>query len=1261
VLNGTSSGFGYGSRNALVQNAPNQCSIPATDAGIVRVVSPDNVACTTGQLTPTVTLRNFGTNNLTSANIFYRINNGAPTSFNWQGSLFPGQNVDVNLAPITPAGGSYSFTAWTTLPNGQADQRSSNDSVSVNRFAYIIADLPIFENAEGETGFPTTDGIIQVDFSNDGYKWKLTDEVSGFGQGGQSFLFDNFNDNGGPGIEQGAIDALITRHLDFTEITDAILRFDVAYTPILEDLGDTLYVSVATNCSQSLDQILLKKGGVELSTAPIFFGEFTPTASQWRTETIDLSNYSGYSDVTIAFLNKSNFNNRLFIDNIGIGRNCNAQPPVVTNAQPDDCAQVCNGAATVQLPINNGGLQYDWEGFSGLNQATNNQLCIGTSSVTITDAIGCQASLEVQTVGVVAPDLLTNATNVTTFGVNNGAASVSISGGVAPYSYVWSNGFQQNNVSTTTSTAANLAPGSYSVSVTSANGCVAIAEVEVGSVCNGFAVSTSPINLPCNGVPNGSITASTTNGTGPFSYNWNNGQTGPTAQNLAGGNYSVTVTDANGCPSSSSQMLQQLPAIQLSVSPTNQTVVGQNDGTATASASGGSGNFSFSWSNGMSGNPITGLAPGNYTVTATDVSGCQSTASTTVNSVNCGAFSADLAIVNPTCFGVPNGSAAVSVNGGTSPLDYEWSNGATGDQVSNLSAGAIGVTVTDEIGCALQLSGLITQPSQLLANAVFMDETFAGANNGAASVSPTGGVSPYTVIWSNGSNALTINDLQPGNYGYTLQDANGCTVSESLQIGTSTCFINLQMGATPTSCPGLADGSATATILAGGVGPFSFSWSNGMSGSTISAIPSGNYSVVVTDAAGCSRTGQVNVLSSDTTPPNIELLSDLAVSLGANGLATIEANDLVIGTDNCGMVNLEVFPATVTCNDLGVMEVTFTGTDNSGNQVIAVGLLEVVDQLPPAISCPDNLIISGCGTVEYEVPTAADNCSSNVQLELVSGFASGSIFPAGQTTVTWRALDNSLNEASCTFTVTVNTDFSVVPTWTNPRCNGDSNGAISLDISGGVAPYDQAWSNPSGPSNLPAGTYSYSVTDSEGCLIEQTVELTEPDALELEILNITPATVGQSNGQIDFEVGGGTAPYVLTWMLGGISLPNFDPNAAAAGSYQLKVEDSNGCIFLSSLVVVGTVSGIGDLEIERNIHVSPNPSNGIFNIQLDIPSPQFWSYEIFDATGKRLPDAKAPSLIKSSETIDLQPFNDGVYWLKIVIGDAVVCKKLVKI
>ncbi|MBK9012603.1 MAG: SprB repeat-containing protein [Saprospiraceae bacterium] len=156
----------------------------------------------------------------------------------------------------------------------------------------------------------------------------------------------------------------------------------------------------------------------------------------------------------------------------------------------------------------------------------------------------------------------------------------------------------------------------------------------------------------------------------------------------------------------------------------------------------------------------------------------------------------------------------------------------------------------------------------LVTNATSTNETMPGANDGTASASPSGGTPPYDILWSNGLTHWHLSNLVPGNYSMTITDANGCTSSSQVSVVASTCFIGLQLSATPTTCPDFADGSATVNIQSGGTGPFNYLWSNGQTTPTISNLVSSSYLVTVTDASGCSQTGQIMVTSGDTTPPS---------------------------------------------------------------------------------------------------------------------------------------------------------------------------------------------------------------------------------------------------------------------------------------------------------------------------------------------------------------------------------------------------------
>ena len=1261
VLDGTSQGFGYGSRNGLILNAPNQCNIPGNDAGITRIIAPATVTCTPSQLTPEVTLRNFGSEDLTSATIKLQAGAGLPVSYAWQGNLFPGQSVDVTLPGFSPPQGPYILKIFTQQPNGATDERMANDTTAAAFFTYVASPPPMLEDFEGETGFPVSTGIFEFNITNDDFAWEITDTASGFGMGATSALFDNFAGtvNNNP---YGTIDALITRHFDLTNVTGAQLKFDVAYAPFDNLLSDSLLVLVATNCSQNFNQLVYKKGGVQLSTAPATTQLFVPLASQWRTETIDLSSYDGMADVTLALINLSGWGNRLYIDNIRMGMDCNAITynfDIVPNGC-DNAPGACSGSATINLSNHNGGLSYQWEGWpSAHNLPIVYQLCPQQVTVTVTDAFGCQVVASATVPQAPPPGLSVSSTQVTTYGGSNGTATVTVTDGISPYNYSWSNGVTQMASMQTGSTISGLTPGTYSVTVEGGNGCENTASVTVGSICTNFSVNTGVGNVSCNGGANGSVFATPQNGTGPYSYLWSNGATTSGINNLAAGNYTITVTSSNGCPATNTATVLQPLAITLNLSSTGETVFNAQDGTATVAASGGSPGFSYSWNNGGSTPTITGLAPGSYTVTVMDVVGCTTTGSVTVNQVSCANFISNLNSASVTCHGLNNGTASVSVSGSTPPVTYSWSNGQSTPSVSNLPPGPVSVSVSDLAGCSSQHSTTISEPQILTISASATGETAVNANNGTATATAGGGTGSPQFEWSNGATTPSVSNLAPGTYSVTVTDGNDCEATATVNVDAYLCTLSIDLASTPTSCPTVADGSAVVSSVAGGTAPFEYFWSNGGTSFMISNVSAGAYSVTVSDANGCEVEDEIVVQSADSTPP-VVITQNITVILDANGSAAITGDMVNDGSfDNCSMVSVEVSPETFTCNNLGQNIVTVQVTDSSNNASTGTAVVTVVDQTPPVVACPANLTVTTCGAVTYNLPTATDACS-NVTLVLTGGFNSGQIFPVGVTQVTWAATDAFGNSASCSFTVTVENDLSVETIVTEPSCHGLSDGSIGVAVSGGAIPYTMMWSNGGAPFNLPAGIYTVTVTDENGCSATETVEVGEPDPLIFTLQGTAPATGSMSDGVISFNIDGGTAPYDIIWSDGdGQTLPDFDPSAAAAGIYVAFVQDANNCATQTGPIVVDQFNATSDVTLANAIKIFPNPSSGLVSLQLDLPQAERAGVTVFDVTGRRMFSQREEVVLSKTKQLDFTSCRPGVYWVRVVIGEAMILKKVV--
>lgn len=296
-----------------------------------------------------------------------------------------------------------------------------------------------------------------------------------------------------------------------------------------------------------------------------------------------------------------------------------------------------------------------------------------------------------------------------------------------------------------------------------------------------LATTTSP---SC-GNNNGTATVSVVGCGSVYSYLWGDGQATATATGLGAGNYSVTVTNPYGRTSIKIVSLSNAGAPSASVSSTDATC-GSADGTASVNASGGTSPYSYFWSNGATTSSISSLSPGNYLVSVVDASSCLATGSTTVNSSS--SLLISTSATDASC-GSSNGTATVTVSGGTSPYSYLWNTGATTPQITNLSVQTYSVTVTDASNCSVPVSVSVYSLSGLSSFTSVTNATAFGTCDGSATVSVSGGTSPISYLWSNSQTGQTANSLCAGDFSVTVTDANSCssvsfvTVSQPPPVG----------------------------------------------------------------------------------------------------------------------------------------------------------------------------------------------------------------------------------------------------------------------------------------------------------------------------------------------------------------------------------------------------------------------------------------------------------------------------------------------
>ena len=385
--------------------------------------------------------------------------------------------------------------------------------------------------------------------------------------------------------------------------------------------------------------------------------------------------------------------------------------------------------------------------------------------------------------------------------------------------------------------------------------------VGAGNFNFGGSVVTNP---PCT-ANTGSITVNINGGSGTYGYSWNTTppQTTQTISNLAPGSYMVTVTDSiSGCTKDTTFVLTNGSSLQVAIdSSVNVSCNGGNSGVAYASASGGLGSVTYSWNtNPIQTNPTaTGLSAGTYNVTVTDSVGCISVATVVITEPNA-------LLVNPTMTGMPScnggsdGTAIANANGGVSPYTYSWNTTPiqTTQSASGLSAGQYSVTVTDANGCIVIGNVLITQPAPISNNIQITNITCHNGNDGAITLTSSGGTAPYSYSWSTSANTSnTETGLSSGTVYVTTSDNQGCSVTDTIQI-TNPDSMSLTLTHTSASC-NTADGTATANVV-GGNAPYGYLWSvNNQTTQTADSLPGGMVSIVVMDANGCTVSGSINI------------------------------------------------------------------------------------------------------------------------------------------------------------------------------------------------------------------------------------------------------------------------------------------------------------------------------------------------------------------------------------------------------------------
>lgn len=928
----------------------------------------------------------------------------------------------------------------------------------------------------------------------------------------------------------------------------------------------------------------------------------------------------------------------------------NALPTPNITVSPNDT--VCQG--TLVALFATGGTSYLWN----TNATTANITAtppVGNTTFTVqaTDANGCQATAN--QIIVVRPNPVVSAIgiNATCNGLNDGSAMVTAALG-APFTYTWNNG-------ATTASIISLSPAVYTATVTNTFGCTASDTATVGQPALLTASITASTNVSCNGGSNGTATVTVTGGTGSYNYSWTGPGVGLNPRtNLPVGIYTVTVSDANGCSDTSIVNITQPLLLTANADSTSTTCFGDNNGTAFVSfINGGVAPYVYVWNNGQTGSSISNLPAGNYTATITDANGCAVTAATAVTQPSPVTFTFNQ--TNVTCNGGSNGSISVTANGGIAPYQYQLNGGNWGNSntFSGLTAGNYTVSVKDTNQCVAGPTTVpIYQPNALVVTTGSTPQGCIPAT-GSAWAQVSGGQGPYSFQWSN---SLGTNDsitTVAGTYTVTITDANNCPASGIAVIATPTYPI-VGIGGTDPSCFGLSDGSVTTTVT--GISPFTYLWNNGATTDSIAGLSANTYSVTVTSTNGCVGTGTFTLIN----PSYLSLTASANPTL-CFGTATGYATALAMG--GTGAYSFQWAPSGGTqsqANNLaaGPYSVTVTdanGCTNQASVVVASAPQLIVSSSVNHSQCAGNntgaidiTVTGGTGLIQYW--WTGPNGFTQISGDIVN------LAPGNYNLTTTDA-------NGCTTTVppiTVNGATQAITAYFNAvqnTCAGQSNGALTINASGGTPPFSYAWSNgvtTAINNNLLSDYYTVIITDAVGCSYGPIGEyVAEADAMDIIIpTELTYYCAGSGIPQ-GLDINGGTQPYSIHWIAPGpIDMGTSDQiEPLVSGIYTAVVIDGSACSQTVSIPItlVTCNTGVNELS-DENVSIFPNPTSSGQQVTITLPSNiNEVNIDVINNMGQSVLHAKTSGGNYSLNTSNLAV---GIYQIQIASHSQAITKRL---
>ena len=853
----------------------------------------------------------------------------------------------------------------------------------------------------------------------------------------------------------------------------------------------------------------------------------------------------------------------------------------ITN--PISCYGICDGEIAVTQINGVGLITYSMNTFPAQFNPSWDFLCADTYTIQATDVNGCIATpttilLTEPLAWIYTVDSLNASCNLA-----NGEASVNvIQGGSGSLAYLWNDPAP----SQITPTANGLSTGMYQVTVTDPNGCFFVEDVFVDETSITLAFDSA---APCNSGNDGYAEV-IANGVPGYTYQWSDnngimtGEINATLSGLSPGFYYVTVTDATNCSVTDSVEIPNSALVELTLDSLNSILSvdcnGFQSSGITVNATGGIPNTYFYYIPNFFPIPQTsstfsGLYAGTYTVFVEDFNLCTDSVVVTITEPD--PIVLAISKKDISCDALTDGSAWIdTIYGGNPGYINLWSNGSALDSIFSLTAGNYTLQVTDTNNCLSNVASVnIIEPPILVSSVTVASEaTCAGSQTlatGEMSVVASGGVASYDYLWNTGSTSPLINFLMPGIYTVSITDQNNCTVTDSAEILSGENPI-VAVSLQHVSCFGLTDGFMTTAAI-DGTPPYLFSDDGGVTFTGSSSFgPTGaaNYFITVVDALGCTDTASVDVNEPAQLQVSLSIIQNVSCydSSDASIIANVSGGtpgftylwDDVLGQTTQTATNLSFNTYSVS-----VLDTNNCPANSNSIQVNQADSLYILSLTQTSTLCNGDstgsanvVAAGGTGTYSYlwsdgQINQTATNLYSDsysVQISDINGCHRDSIILVSEPSL----LSTSYNKDSV-------------------NCMGGLDGFVTVIVSGGVGPYEYLWENGDTldlSDSLSAGWYSVIIKDFNLCELVDSVEILEPsfpfmiDSLLLSQISCHNA----NNASISVLATGGTPPYAYSIDNGLTQQPNIGFIGLGPNSYDIYVEDSEGCIDTSSVTFV---------------------------------------------------------------------------------------------